>query len=521
MPRSKKKKCSMKSLPKIPTCGSLKPSEINLIGLEIDQMMQNARQSAKRHGINLLNGTGNADGNCAFESVLSNVNQRTCFTEKYPLSHGYYRRIWVTDMKNRTLDDETFRIYSDKEWEDGWNELMETGVYERGFFGDLMLFGIACGIKKTLLILNTNLNTPHDPIYVCDPRKFGVEPDTDIPVVLAYNLVHYENLIPLNDSDVAKTVNLVKQYMDGNYDFAKKDLPFLISPETMENRETNQNELLDLKNEQECALKYSIFHEKFKRKSSSELDMKGAKNLKDTEVNDMNQKEEKVKLRQERNKENMRKSRANKTNDEVNEATEKDKVRQMKTRSMKSDEDTNTIKEKDNARKKRVKENKSEKDLEEQNNKDKERMKKTRAMKSDEENNTMREKDNASKKRVKENKSEKDLKEQNNKDKERKKQAEGKKSAEELKVKKKAEKETKKKYRAEHLPISKYLARNAQMVLNAEQIVPELVATANNIGKMNIRCAHCKAFKWKDETPSTCCNNGKISLDDFPSRQKF
>ena len=77
----------------------------------------------------------------------------------------------MTDMKNRTINDPTWNIYSHAEWESGWNELMKPGVYERGLFGDLMMFGIACGLRKIILIFNTSLLSPHDPIYVCDPRR--------------------------------------------------------------------------------------------------------------------------------------------------------------------------------------------------------------------------------------------------------------------------------------------------------------------------------------------------------------
>ena len=55
-------------------------------------------------------------------------------------------------------------IYSPQEWEEGWSGMMDSGVYERGLFGDLMLFGIACGSKKIILIFNTNLDSSHDPI---------------------------------------------------------------------------------------------------------------------------------------------------------------------------------------------------------------------------------------------------------------------------------------------------------------------------------------------------------------------
>ena len=92
---------------------------------------------------------------------------------------------------------------------------MESGAYERGVFGDLMLLAIACGTKKFILIFNTHLDSPHDPIYVCDPRKFGVEPDSDIPIVLAYDLSHYESLHTVNNEDTLETISPVHKVGHG------------------------------------------------------------------------------------------------------------------------------------------------------------------------------------------------------------------------------------------------------------------------------------------------------------------
>ena len=112
-------------------------------------ILERAVSSAKKHGLDLSPGSPNlADGNCALESVVININERSCFHEKLPFSVDYYRRIWVTDFKNRTVDDPTWNVYSKKDWENGWAEMMQSGVYERGLFGDLMLFAIACGVKK-------------------------------------------------------------------------------------------------------------------------------------------------------------------------------------------------------------------------------------------------------------------------------------------------------------------------------------------------------------------------------------
>ena len=159
-------------LPPVPPDKAQSCLESSLLQTEQSLMITRAIRSAKHHGIILHPGRQNLGvGNCAFEASISNVNDRDCFVEKFPLSPDHYRHLWVTDMKNRTMNDETWRIYSDKEWEVGWNELLESGIYERGIFGDLMLLGIACGLRKFLLIFNTNLDSPHDPIYACDPRN--------------------------------------------------------------------------------------------------------------------------------------------------------------------------------------------------------------------------------------------------------------------------------------------------------------------------------------------------------------
>ena len=100
----------------------------------------------------------------------------------------------VTNMAKRTIDG-PWNTYSHHDWLEGWKQMQIPGTYERGIFGDLMLPGIACGIRKILLIFNTNTNSPHDPIYIVTPAQFNVSPDTDVPILLAYNLSHYESLI--------------------------------------------------------------------------------------------------------------------------------------------------------------------------------------------------------------------------------------------------------------------------------------------------------------------------------------
>ena len=96
--------------------------------------------------------------------------------------------------------------------------MLEPGIYERGIFGDLMLPGIACWIRKLLMIFNTNPESSHDPIYVIDPRKFNVELVTEIPIILAYNQVHYESLHTRTADDIRATILLAKDYLGEDTD---------------------------------------------------------------------------------------------------------------------------------------------------------------------------------------------------------------------------------------------------------------------------------------------------------------
>ena len=195
---------------------------------ETSNMLSRAIKSANQHGINLEPGSSNpGNGDCAFEAIIQNNNDRPCFKEKFLMSIDYYRRLWVNDMANRTINSE-LNIYTNEEWNEGWKQMLIPRTYERGIFGDLMIPGIACGVKKLILIFNTNENSPHDPIYVVTPSRFNVAPDTAIPIVLAYNMVHYESLHPCTERDIQATVDLVTTYLEGRYQFCRKDLPFLL-----------------------------------------------------------------------------------------------------------------------------------------------------------------------------------------------------------------------------------------------------------------------------------------------------
>ena len=134
-------------------------------------VVQRAIASADKHGLHLSQGRSNPGlGNCAFEACIYNVNDRITFHERYTQSIDYYRRIWATDFENRSYSDPLLNNgYSRETWHDGWNQMKESGKYEVEHFGDLIIPAIACGLRKIILIFNTNPNVAHDPISVIDP----------------------------------------------------------------------------------------------------------------------------------------------------------------------------------------------------------------------------------------------------------------------------------------------------------------------------------------------------------------
>ena len=127
---------------------------------EIEKMINRAISSSSCHGIQLRHGRGNpATGDCAFEAIIQNNNDRICFKNRFDMPINHYRRIWTTDMANRTVNS-PWNTVGTEEWFKGWKDIANPEIYERGIFGDLMLPGIACGVKKILLIFNTSLSSP-------------------------------------------------------------------------------------------------------------------------------------------------------------------------------------------------------------------------------------------------------------------------------------------------------------------------------------------------------------------------
>ena len=59
-------------------------------------------------------------------------------------------------------------------------------------------------------------------------------------------------------------------------------------------------------------------------------------------------------------------------------------------------------------------------------------------------------------------------------------------------------------------------ALRSKEIMEGCHVVKDLSNSEDSIGRMEFECQHCSAKKFKKETPTTCCNNGKVLLDPFP-----
>ena len=185
-----------------------------------------AVENAKAHGINLHAGVQNlGNGNCLFESIIDSINTRRVFQENINETPDECRKIWMEEVENIAYNEWNGGL-SRAEWAAEWSVLKSPRTYECQL-GDLVLPGIAHCIKKDVLVFNTSPKA-HSPIYVITSSKLAKQGNnTDVPICLAYDQVHYEPLVPDTDEDVQKTIQLKETWLQGCYEKKMDDIHFL------------------------------------------------------------------------------------------------------------------------------------------------------------------------------------------------------------------------------------------------------------------------------------------------------
>ena len=468
-------------------------------------IIKRAIESARKHGINLEQGKLNkADGNCAFDAVLYNINHRECFQDKLQLDSEVYRQIWVTELESESSKYPRLGAgYSEEERKRNWNLLKQSGVYEVDFFGDYVMNAIAKGCHKNILIFNTSV-VAADPIYVIRAAEFNGFTDCEIPVVVGYDQTHYESLHPSTEADILKTIDLVNSYTAGTYGYTKKDLPILLSLTDKVDKNNYENEF--------PLLQPAVTKRKSELKRTS----------KDKEFPKTHMKKTSLSAKQENGNVDKKSFTTLSKSDYLSKSNGSSKEKEDNCflnleflRKIKVENRTPEQKKQYNKlmkEKSRTKQTKSEKDAIKM--KETKLKKKSRSDMTEVEKDPIKMKETKLKKKSRSDMTEVQKKVYHNKDKEAKQKLRSEMTEDENKTINKKKKDAMQTSRKK--PRSAYDARNAQDVLYGKQIVKELKFTDDSIGKMDSVCDKCSAKKWKTETNSTCCNNGSVILDRFP-----
>ena len=180
--------------------------------------------NASYHGIDLNPGVENrADGDCLFETVTDSINTRECFTQKIDEDTSQLRVKWLSEAEELSFDYSNYGLEK-HEWKLQWEQLKKPKVYEHEM-ADLIAPAIAHCVKKDLLIFNVH-STAFSPVYVVSANTLDSMSvaDTDIPVCLGYNGVHYEEVVPNSEEDIRKTVLLKKKFIDGDFNVTMNEM---------------------------------------------------------------------------------------------------------------------------------------------------------------------------------------------------------------------------------------------------------------------------------------------------------
>ena len=229
-------------------------------------MVNIAILNAKYHGIDLHHGVPNlANGDCAIEAIADNISTRPEFGEVFNGGSEFNRRMWMGEAENLVYSFSGGAGMSEQDFRKQWDILKRSGNYEYEL-GDYVIAAIAHCTRKDILIFHTRGDGQFNPISVVQAVKLGNRPaNSDIPVLLAYNQVHFEGLVPNTALDIQKTVQLKIQFINNEYTIQKKDIPVFatqqltyaqtvkksqtLTPEKMQTPKQSTKESSNLKNE--------------------------------------------------------------------------------------------------------------------------------------------------------------------------------------------------------------------------------------------------------------------------------
>ena len=172
-----------------------------------------------------------ADGNCAPEAANDNHNQRdelSAFRDVIFSTPQDLREAVVKDMTNNERAFQ-FAGYRERErWKQDMQKLKQSGEWTSDI-SDLMIPGISYTLSKNILIINTKpQELSKEPITLICPETFGGNSNTEIPLLLAYNGVHFEGMVPESTEDIRRSEELVRDIKKNEYFTRASDIPCLL-----------------------------------------------------------------------------------------------------------------------------------------------------------------------------------------------------------------------------------------------------------------------------------------------------
>ena len=267
------------------------------------------------------------------------------------------------------------------------------------------------------MIFNTQVHGAFDPIFVVEASTLdGRKANTRDPVILAYNEVHYEGMVPNTEKDRLKIALLKEQYLSNQYFVKKQDIPVfqgllqqIEREEKLKQKPTYADTLKSERTSPVNAKSSVIIDSEFRsnginKKETSYLSFEDLKKIKARERTP-SQKRRYNQLRQQQMRENlgedkkeailkqhrdaMKRSRASKTPEENDDILKKQRESMKKSRASQTPEENNDILKKQRESMKKLRESTTLEKKETLLKKQRDAMKKSREAKTQEENKSI------------------------------------------------------------------------------------------------------------------------------------
>ena len=190
---------------------------------EMKIIFQKGIKIAQRHGIDLLPDKENKSvGDCLFQALIDNVNNRNCFSEKMNMPVQFYREKFATELHQEFQNSPFFPGKDHQQrWDNAWEKQKKQGKWNVDEFNvsDIMPAGMGHCMKKNILVFNVK-KTAYEPVHVFRENFFRshISPTTEEPILIVYNGCHYESLLPKTKNEQTKCIQLVNEFLVGSYD---------------------------------------------------------------------------------------------------------------------------------------------------------------------------------------------------------------------------------------------------------------------------------------------------------------